>query len=124
MIEGEGIAYHLCLNYNLPIENTKRIIFNEITERAILNAVSNSTLIDMNMVYSQQSRQILDLCLGFKVSPLLWKNVYYGLSAGRCQTPALHMIYISENEIKEYCESPDYEWGGSGVFGDKTGILN
>ena len=117
--EGEGIAYHLCLNYNLPINSTKRIIFNEITEKAIKYAVSNPSKIDLNMVHSQQTRQILDLCLGFKVSPLLWKNVYYGLSAGRCQTPALQMIRDCELEIEKYCESPQFEWSGHGIFGDK-----
>lgn len=118
--EGEGIAYHLCLNYNLPISDTKRIIFNEITETAITNAINNPTKIDIDMVHSQQTRQILDLCLGFKVSPLLWKNVYYGLSAGRCQTPALRMIYDTENEVKEYCKNPLFDWNGSGKFGDKN----
>ena len=117
--EGEGIAYHLCLNYNLPVKSTKRIIFNEITEKAIQCAISNPSKIDLNMVHSQQTRQILDLCLGFKVSPLLWKNVYYGLSAGRCQTPALQMIRDCELEIEKYCESPHFEWSGYGIFGDK-----
>ena len=101
--EGEAIAWHICEIFKLPIETTPRIIFHEITKNAVLNAISNPQFINMNIVYAQQTRQILDIFIGFKVSPILWK--YIGsptkentLSAGRCQTPALRLIYDNEME--------------------------
>ena len=100
--EGEGIAWHICSLFNLSFENTKRIIFHEITETAIKNAIKNPTRLNMNLVNAQQGRQILDLLVGFKISPLLWKNISRtkkGLSAGRCQTPALRLIYENQKDI-------------------------
>jgi len=100
--EGEGIAWHLCKLFNLSIENTKRIIFHEITDGAIKKAVKSPTRLNMNLVNSQQARQILDLLVGYKISPLLWENISRtkkGLSAGRCQTPALRLIYENQKEI-------------------------
>lgn len=100
--EGEGIAWHICSLFNLSIENTKRIIFHEITDMAIKNAVKNPTTLNMNLVNSQQGRQILDLLVGYKISPLLWENISRtkkGLSAGRCQTPALRLVYENQKEI-------------------------
>jgi len=95
--EGEAIAWHICDTFNLNIKNTKRILFQEITKNAILLAVSNPTVININLVYAQQCRQVLDMLIGFKISPLLWKAITYNssnsLSAGRCQTPALRIIY-------------------------------
>ena len=73
--EGEAIAWHIAQTFSLNISTTKRIIFHEITERAIKNAISNPTTINMNMVYAQQGRQILDLIVGFKITPLLWKHI-------------------------------------------------
>lgn len=103
--EGEAIAWHICDLFKLPVETTKRIIFHEITETAIKNAVKSPTTLNMTLVYAQQARQILDLIVGYKISPLLWNNIVYknssGLSAGRCQTPALRLIYENEQEIKE-----------------------
>jgi len=100
--EGEGISFHIKELFKLP-ENTKRIVFNEITETAIKNALNNPRRIDMNIVYAQQTRQILDLLVGFKITPMLWKfisqNSENSLSAGRCQTPALRLIYDNQNEI-------------------------
>jgi DNA topoisomerase-1 len=100
--EGEGIAFHLLDLFHLP-ENTKRIVFNEVTEKALQNAVKNPRTIDMNMVQAQQSRQILDLLVGFKITPILWKfisqNSEKSLSAGRCQTPALRLVYDNQKEI-------------------------
>ena len=100
--EGEGISFHIKDLFKLP-ENTKRIVFNEITETAIKNALNNPRRIDMNIVYAQQTRQILDLLVGFKITPMLWKfisqNSENSLSAGRCQTPALRLIYDNQNEI-------------------------
>ena len=102
--EGEAIAWHLCKSFNLSVQQTKRIKFNEITKPAILNALENHTKINMNKVHSQQARAILDILVGYTISPYLWKHVsrnsQNGLSAGRCQTPALKLIYEREEEIK------------------------
>jgi DNA topoisomerase-1 len=101
--EGEAIAWHICCLFSLPVEKTKRIIFHEVTKTAICNAVKNPTVLNMNIVNSQQARQILDIIVGFKISPSLWKNISWnsktGLSAGRCQTPALRLIYENQKEI-------------------------
>lgn len=100
--EGEAIAWHICKTFNLPL-TTKRIKFREITKSAIKKAIENPGIINMNTFRAQQSRQILDLLVGFKLSPLLWKHIsrnsQNGLSAGRCQTPALRLIYDREIEI-------------------------
>ena len=99
--EGEAIAWHICMLFHLPVEKTKRIIFHEITESAVRHAVENPTYINMNIVYAQQTRQILDLLVGFKVSPVLWKYIaHQNLSAGRCQTPALKLIYDNQQEVE------------------------
>jgi len=101
--EGEAIAWHICDLFNLPIETTKRIVFHEITETAIKHAVKNPTNINIDLVQAQQARQILDLIVGFKISPILWSNIdckkSSSLSAGRCQTPALRLIYENEMDI-------------------------
>jgi len=103
--EGEAIGWHICQLFNLPIETTKRIIFHEVTKSALENAVNNTTTINMDLVYAQQARQILDLIVGFTLSPLLWKHISrkskQGLSAGRCQSPALKLIYDNQKEINE-----------------------
>jgi DNA topoisomerase-1 len=100
--EGEGIAFHLLELFKLPL-TTKRIVFNEVTEKALQQAVKNPRTIDMNMVHAQQARQILDLLVGFKITPILWKfisqNSEKSLSAGRCQTPALRLVYDNQKEI-------------------------
>ena len=101
--EGEAIAWHLCQVFKLPINTTKRIIFHEITKSAIQHAIGNPTHLNMDKVCAQQARQILDLLVGFKISPILWKHISRnsksGLSAGRCQTPALRLIYDNQKEI-------------------------
>ena len=103
--EGEAIAWHLCQIFDLNIERTKRIVFHEITETAVKQSIQNPRTINMNLVEAQQSRQILDLIVGFKVSPILWKyisrNAENSLSAGRCQTPALKLIYDNQQEIDQ-----------------------
>jgi DNA topoisomerase-1 len=102
--EGEAIAWHICILFNLNPQTTKRIIFHEITKSAIEQAVRNPGTINMNIVYAQQARQIIDVLVGFHISPQLWKNVSYNsknaLSAGRCQTPALRLLYDNEREIR------------------------
>jgi DNA topoisomerase-1 len=101
--EGEAIAWHICQLFSLPVTTTKRIIFHEITESALKNAVKNPTFINMDVVNAQIARQILDILVGYKLSPLLWKNIAKntktGLSAGRCQTPALRIVYDNQKEI-------------------------
>jgi DNA topoisomerase-1 len=114
--EGEGIGYTIIELFNLPF-TTKRIIFNEITEKALQAAIQNPTTIDMDMVHAQQARQILDLLVGFKVTPVLWKCLTNpgkdnALSAGRCQTPALRLIYDNEQDIKEANERKVYNTTG------------
>jgi DNA topoisomerase-1 len=115
--EGEGITNTIIELFNLPL-TTKRIIFNEITEKSIQAAIKNPTTIDMNLVYAQQARQILDILVGFKVTPVLWKCITTAkgkenaLSAGRCQTPALRLIYDNDREIKESKERKVYNTTG------------
>jgi DNA topoisomerase-1 len=103
--EGEAIGWHICDLFGLPIATTKRIIFHEITETAIKTAIANPKHINMNLVQSQQARQILDLLVGFTISPILWncisKRHDTSLSAGRCQTPALRLIYDNHLDIKK-----------------------
>jgi DNA topoisomerase-1 len=95
--EGEAIAWHLCNLFGLDITTTKRIIFREITKSAILYAVEHPSVINLPLVQAQNCRQILDIIVGYKISPILWKHVYFNkansLSAGRCQTPALRLVY-------------------------------
>ena len=101
--EGEAIAWHICDMFHLPVSTTKRIVFHEITQTAVVHAVNNPGIINIDMVYAQQARQILDLMVGFILSPILWKyisrNSKQGLSAGRCQSPALKLIYENQKEI-------------------------
>lgn len=115
--EGEMIGFSIIELFKLPMD-TKRITFNEITESAIQNAVKNPRTINMDIVNAQQARQILDILVGFKVSPMLWKFIgsskgkETALSAGRCQTPALRLIYDNEREIKEVEERKVYNTTG------------
>lgn len=103
--EGEAIAWHICQQFNLDVGTTKRIVFHEITEQAIKTALLNHTTINMNIVNAQQARQVLDLIVGFKLSPVLWGNISFKtdtpLSAGRCQTPALRLIYENQKNIDD-----------------------
>ena len=103
--EGEAISWHVCQLFKLDVNKTKRITFNEITESALKQAVKNPRIIDMNLVHAQQARQVLDILVGFKISPIMWKlikkNKENSLSAGRCQTPALRLVYDNDKEIKE-----------------------
>jgi DNA topoisomerase-1 len=110
--EGEAICWHISQLFNLDINKTKRITFNEITEAALQKAIKTPTRINMNIVHAQQARQILDLLVGFQVSPMLWKyiskNSENSLSAGRCQTPALRLVYDNQKEINEAKEKEKY----------------
>jgi DNA topoisomerase I len=112
--EGEKIAYCIAQIFNLDIKTTKRITFNEITKMAIQYAIQNPRTIDMDLVNAQQARQIIDLLVGFKISPMLWSHFNAGasLSAGRCQTPALRLIYENYKEISQSNERKVYNTTG------------
>ena len=97
--EGEAIAYSVaCLLKKDPL-SFPRSVFHEITAKAIKEALANPRRIDMNRVYAQQARSVLDMMVGFTISPLLWKHVAKKLSAGRCQTPALRLVVERETQI-------------------------
>jgi DNA topoisomerase-1 len=116
--EGEAIAWHLCQLYKLDVTKIKRIIFHEITESALQSAVQHPKTINMDIVHAQQARQVLDILVGFKVSPMLWKFITkpkgkeHSLSAGRCQTPALRLIYDNDNDINKSEERKVYNTTG------------
>ena len=97
--EGEAISWHLFETLELSKENTKRIVFQEITKPAILNAIENPREIDMNLVNAQQARRVLDRLVGFELSPVLWRKIQPKLSAGRVQSVALRLIVDREREI-------------------------
>ena len=107
--EGEAIGYHLIKVLNLDVENTKRICFNEITKTALVNAFNSPTIINMDMFNAQQARSVLDLLIGYNISPLLWKAIQPKLSAGRCQSPALRLVCERESEIKDFKSNSSYE---------------
>jgi len=100
--EGEAIAWHLKEALKLSDDKILRITFNEITSEAILNAVKKPRKLDMNLINSQQARRILDRLVGYKLSPLLWKKIKLGLSAGRVQSVAVMLICAREEEIKSF----------------------
>jgi DNA topoisomerase-1 len=97
--EGEAIAWHLAAVLDLDIDDTKRIVFHEITKDAISNAIRKPRTIDMNLVNSQQARRVLDRLVGFEISPVLWKKIQPALSAGRVQSVAVRLIVEREREI-------------------------
>jgi DNA topoisomerase-1 len=117
--EGEAIAWHICDTFDLPVDTTKRIVFHEITKTAVQKAIKNPGVINMNLVLSQHARQVLDMIVGFKVSPFLWKHIHNsktnGLSAGRCQTPALRLVYDNEQLIRDGGE-PETKYKTTGYF--------
>ncbi|MDN3618719.1 type I DNA topoisomerase [Polaribacter undariae] len=107
--EGEAIAWHLKEQLNLKDENTKRIVFHEITKNAILKAVDNPRDIDYNMVNAQQARRVLDRLVGYELSPVLWRKVKGGLSAGRVQSVAVRLIVEKERSIQEFNAETHYK---------------
>ena len=115
--EGEAIGYHLCKVLKLDVKKTDRIVFNEITKKALQNAVKNVTRINLNLFYAQQARRILDRLVGFSISPVLWRNIGSKLSAGRVQSIVLKLIVEKENEIDNF-ETESYYYT-SGVFSAK-----
>lgn len=100
--EGEAIAWHLCEVLKLDPKTTKRIVFHEITKPAIEAAVKNPRFVDMNLVQAQQARQILDRIVGFELSPVVWRKVPGGKSAGRVQSPAVRLLVEREKEIMKF----------------------
>lgn len=100
--EGETISYSVATLLKLPVATTPRIVFHEITKDAITAALRNPKTIDMNRVNAQQARAILDMLIGFTISPLLWKFIGSGLSAGRCQTPALRIVVEREKDLDKF----------------------
>ena len=123
--EGESIAWHVCQLFNLPVETTPRIVFNEITQPALVSALRNPRRVDMRLVNSQQARQVIDFVIGYGITPLLWTEEKQGTtpckksvhSAGRCQTPALRVIYDAHVKMKEAALNPIVEYRCTGYFG-------
>ncbi len=107
--EGEAISWHLFESLGLSKENTKRIVFQEITKPAILNAIENPREIDMNLVNAQQARRVLDRLVGFELSPILWRKIQPKLSAGRVQSVALRLIVDREREILAFKHEAYYK---------------
>ncbi|MBQ7273285.1 MAG: type I DNA topoisomerase [Bacteroidales bacterium] len=106
--EGEAISWHLAQTLELPKDKTRRIVFHEITQPAILEAIEHPRDIDMNLVYAQQARRVLDRLVGFELSPILWKKIQPKLSAGRVQSVALRLIVDREKEIMAFKPEPFY----------------
>jgi DNA topoisomerase-1 len=111
--EGEAIAYSVALLLKLPLTTTPRIVFHEITKDAILKAVEKPRRLNMDRIWAQQARSMLDMLIGFTLSPILWTQVARGLSAGRCQTPALKLIAEKERSIKSFKSSSSWKIGGN-----------
>ena len=107
--EGEAISWHLHETLGLNPENTRRIVFQEITKPAILAAIENPRDIDMNLVNAQQARRVLDRLVGFELSPVLWRKIQPKLSAGRVQSVALRLIVDREREIMAFNSEPYYK---------------
>ncbi|MBN2560795.1 MAG: topoisomerase DNA-binding C4 zinc finger domain-containing protein [Phycisphaerae bacterium] len=112
--EGEAIAWHLTYALSLPPEKIRRVVFNEITRSAVAEAFAHPREIDTAKVDAQQARRILDRVVGYELSPLLWKKVAKGLSAGRVQSVAVRMIVGREDEIRAF--EPQESWAVEGVF--------
>ena len=106
--EGEAIAWHLVQALGLPKTKVERIVFHEITKKAIEDALKNPRAIDEKLVDSQQARRILDRLVGYKLSPFLWKKIYRGLSAGRVQSVAVRLIVEREREVQSF--KPEEYW--------------
>ncbi|MEL0184143.1 MAG: type I DNA topoisomerase [Bacteroidota bacterium] len=114
--EGEAIAWHLYESLKLDKTKTKRIVFREITKNAILKAIDNPREINYNLVNAQQARRIIDRLVGFEISPILWRKVKGGLSAGRVQSVALRLLVDKENEINDFVPKSSFKI--SALFSD------
>ena len=120
--EGEAIAWHVAQVIKKSNTNVKRVLFNEITKRAVLEAFNNPGEIDINKVNAQQARRILDRIVGYQISPILWRTVFRGLSAGRVQSVALRIICEREDEIKAF-KQEEY-WSILAVFEYNSSVIN
>ncbi|MEH6704313.1 type I DNA topoisomerase [Galbibacter orientalis] len=107
--EGEAIAWHLAEELKLDASKTKRIVFNSITKSAIQKAIENPRTIDYNLVNAQQARRVLDRLVGYELSPVLWKKIKTGLSAGRVQSVSVRLIVEREREIKEFTPEASFK---------------
>ena len=121
--EGEAIAWHLSKVLDLKKENTKRIVFHEITKPAILAAIENPREIDENLVDAQQARRVLDRIVGFELSPVLWKKIKPALSAGRVQSVAVRLLAEREQEIRNFKSEQYYRVGSEMLTGDADGSV-
>jgi DNA topoisomerase-1 len=119
--EGEAIAWHLCEVLKLQPENTKRIVFHEITENAIQKAINEPRGINQNLVNAQQARRVLDRLVGFELSPVLWKKVQPALSAGRVQSVAVRLLVDREREILSFSSTSYYRVTAQFEFVDQAG---
>lgn len=122
--EGEAISWHLYTELGLKPENTKRIVFHEITKNAILNAIENPREIDTNLVYAQQARRVLDRIVGFKLSPVLWRKVKPALSAGRVQSVTVRLIVEREREINRFTTESGYRVTAQFILPRENAVLN
>ncbi|MBO5922454.1 MAG: type I DNA topoisomerase [Bacteroidaceae bacterium] len=122
--EGEAISWHLYTVLGLKPENTKRIVFHEITKNAILNAIEKPREIDTNLVYAQQARRVLDRIVGFKLSPVLWRKVKPALSAGRVQSVTVRLIVEREREINRFTSESSYRITATFELPGGAGALN
>lgn len=118
--EGEAIAWHLCEALKLDPQKTKRIVFHEITKAAIDNAVANPRTVNMPLVDAQQARRILDRLVGYELSPVLWKKVRAGLSAGRVQSVTVRLVVEREREIKAFQTESSYKVVGTFLSGKES----
>ena len=112
--EGEAIAWHLKEILNLNEDEYERIVFREITKKAVLNSIENPTKINMDLVNAQQARRVLDRLVGFEISPILWKKIKRGLSAGRVQSVAVKFVVDRENEISIF--KPESSFKTTAIF--------
>ena len=117
--EGEAISWHLKELLNLPDDRARRVTFNEITKKVVTESIRNPRDIDSDLVDAQQARRLLDRLVGYKLSPLLWKKIKRGLSAGRVQSVATRMVVDRENEIRSFV-SEEY-WLLDAIFGCESG---
>ena len=118
--EGEAIAWHLAENLDLDESNTKRIVFREITEDAIKNAIKNPRQINKALVDAQQARRVIDRLVGYKISPILWRKVKGGLSAGRVQSVVLRLISEREKEISNFKPESSFKISANFISTDKS----
>lgn len=118
--EGEAIAWHLYENLNLTNKDYDRIVFHEITKNAILNALNSPRDINYNLVNAQQARRVLDRLVGYELSPVLWRKVKTGLSAGRVQSVSVRLIVEKEREIKNFLTNSTYK--SIGTFKNSSGV--